>query len=89
MLGNIQDNMKRKILIRIQSGEIYFHKQLPHPLRNSIAIQDQRGPCSMLHVCVATITKWKSLWDAVSNMHHETKKFNFDAQSTAIPPVEK
>lgn len=43
----------------------------------------------MLHVCAAPIIKWKSLWDAVSNMHHETKKFNFDAQSTAIPPMEK
>lgn len=43
------------------------------------------------HVCVATITVQdeKSLWDAVSNMHHETKKFNFDAQSVAIAPVEK
>lgn len=44
---------------------------------------------SMLYVSPATITKWKSLWDVVTNMRHETKKFNFDAQSMAIPPVEK
>lgn len=49
-------------------------------------IQSHPAACNML---LLLLLQKKSLWDVVSNMHHETKKLSFDAQSAAIRLVEK
>lgn len=84
---------KKNENVNIPVGRKYFLNQRPRLLFNSNAILDQEWNLSpRCHTCLCCCyycTRWKSSWDAVSNMHHETKKFNFDAQSVAVAPVER